>query len=427
MPEAGFVPAAPGQTADAADLMWFHAQRCCQRKAAVQSGAAPRGADPVQRPGHTMLRSHGSGAQPADEATCGAVCEAAAAAPPGSAREQHASSSPPQQPPQQQQQQLDSHEAPPHSLGEDRLIVLTDKATVESAADGNPQPVSQATAQQIDPPGSEGADGEESTRGLVQALELPSELDTADGPVDEAEGPPDLDAVVLAQRAAQPWAAQGLPRWLWKYWLLRHTLFSRFGEGVALDEEGWYSVTPEAIARCKAWMSCFDTRALPLVITAERSAATAFVRPDRSPLTHKSYHSILLTYNHTRSICRRTASELDMHDGWTPMRASHDGIVACACPGTRPSGARAGCCWTPSRASAATPSSSRAPAAGCWRRTAARRACGWRGTMPACTASRTASSSGARTSARRSPQQRCRIKFHGTMFVTLTLWFHANL
>lgn len=49
---------------------------------------------------------------------------------------------------------------------------------------------------------------------------------------------------------AQGWQMQGLSRQLWKYWLQRYTLFSRFDEGVMMDEEGWYSVTPEAVARC---------------------------------------------------------------------------------------------------------------------------------------------------------------------------------
>lgn len=33
-----------------------------------------------------------------------------------------------------------------------------------------------------------------------------------------------------------------------KYWSQRHRLFSRFDEGVQLDTEGWYSITPEVIA-----------------------------------------------------------------------------------------------------------------------------------------------------------------------------------
>ncbi|TNN16075.1 Trimethylguanosine synthase [Schistosoma japonicum] len=37
-----------------------------------------------------------------------------------------------------------------------------------------------------------------------------------------------------------------------KYWKRRYDLFERFDEGVQLDEESWYSVTPEAIARHQA-------------------------------------------------------------------------------------------------------------------------------------------------------------------------------
>ncbi|CAF1054430.1 unnamed protein product [Didymodactylos carnosus] len=38
-------------------------------------------------------------------------------------------------------------------------------------------------------------------------------------------------------------------RELLKYWLQRYRLFSKFDEGVVLDREGWFSVTPEKIAR----------------------------------------------------------------------------------------------------------------------------------------------------------------------------------
>ena len=33
-----------------------------------------------------------------------------------------------------------------------------------------------------------------------------------------------------------------------KYWAQRKRLFSKFDEGIQLDKESWYSVTPEAIA-----------------------------------------------------------------------------------------------------------------------------------------------------------------------------------
>ncbi|KAJ2852139.1 Trimethylguanosine synthase [Coemansia brasiliensis] len=41
---------------------------------------------------------------------------------------------------------------------------------------------------------------------------------------------------------------QQLPSDLQKYWRQRHNLFWKFDEGIQIDEEGWYSVTPEVIA-----------------------------------------------------------------------------------------------------------------------------------------------------------------------------------
>ncbi|XP_074276827.1 uncharacterized protein LOC141600485 isoform X2 [Silene latifolia] len=37
-----------------------------------------------------------------------------------------------------------------------------------------------------------------------------------------------------------------------KYWCQRYLLFSKFDHGIKMDEEGWFSVTPEAIARHQA-------------------------------------------------------------------------------------------------------------------------------------------------------------------------------
>ncbi|KAL2318550.1 hypothetical protein Fmac_032426 [Flemingia macrophylla] len=37
-----------------------------------------------------------------------------------------------------------------------------------------------------------------------------------------------------------------------KYWWQRYNLFSRYDDGVKMDEEGWFSVTPEAIAQYQA-------------------------------------------------------------------------------------------------------------------------------------------------------------------------------
>ncbi|KAK4277477.1 hypothetical protein QN277_015473 [Acacia crassicarpa] len=49
-----------------------------------------------------------------------------------------------------------------------------------------------------------------------------------------------------------------------KYWLQRYSLFSRFDHGIQMDEEGWFSVTPEPIAQhhalrcaCGIIVDCF--------------------------------------------------------------------------------------------------------------------------------------------------------------------------
>ncbi|WFD32325.1 putative diacylglycerol O-acyltransferase tgs1 [Malassezia sp. CBS 17886] len=48
-----------------------------------------------------------------------------------------------------------------------------------------------------------------------------------------------------------------MPANMFKYWRARNALFSRFSEGILLDEESWFSVTPEAIAyRIATQCSC---------------------------------------------------------------------------------------------------------------------------------------------------------------------------
>ncbi|KAI9344885.1 RNA cap guanine-N2 methyltransferase-domain-containing protein [Obelidium mucronatum] len=44
------------------------------------------------------------------------------------------------------------------------------------------------------------------------------------------------------------WTEDLIPKEVKKYWRHRHSLFTRFDEGVKLDHEGWYSVTPEKVA-----------------------------------------------------------------------------------------------------------------------------------------------------------------------------------
>ncbi len=249
VPEAGFMPATPSQTAEAAERMG--------RDAASDSGSAARSAAPqhsqagsMQRPGGTVDQACESAARNA------AASKAAACASTGSCMEEPIQQDiPPEQ--QQQQQQQGSKESLPQSPRQDRLIVQAEEAAVAAATLAFPQSSTSASAQRSDTSnGNTGhgniGHGEDYAPEAPRAVQAPGDIAPAIQAVTVPDSAPEPDAAALAQRAAQPWAAQGLPRWLWKYWLLRHTLFARFGDGVALDEEGWYSVTPEAIARCKS-------------------------------------------------------------------------------------------------------------------------------------------------------------------------------
>jgi tRNA/tmRNA/rRNA uracil-C5-methylase (TrmA/RlmC/RlmD family) len=50
---------------------------------------------------------------------------------------------------------------------------------------------------------------------------------------------------------------------LTKYYEQRYSLFSRYDHGILLDDESWYSVTPEALAIHHARRCCRDNSAYP--------------------------------------------------------------------------------------------------------------------------------------------------------------------
>lgn len=47
-------------------------------------------------------------------------------------------------------------------------------------------------------------------------------------------------------------AGAGIASCLFKYWRQRYSLFSRYDAGIKMDDEGWFSVTPESIAASHA-------------------------------------------------------------------------------------------------------------------------------------------------------------------------------
>lgn len=95
----------------------------------------------------------------------------------------------------------------------------------------------------------------------------------------EAEGP----GIVFQSLSNQLQSKRELPRKLWKYWLQRYSLFQKFDEGILMDEEGWYSATPEVIAahqaercRCSVVVDAFagvGGNAIQFALTCDRVIA----------------------------------------------------------------------------------------------------------------------------------------------------------
>ncbi|KAK9471356.1 RNA cap guanine-N2 methyltransferase-domain-containing protein [Dipodascopsis tothii] len=57
----------------------------------------------------------------------------------------------------------------------------------------------------------------------------------------------------MTESASQPlgvtYTDQSIPHYLNKYWAQRNFLFSKYNDGIWLNEESWFSATPEPIAR----------------------------------------------------------------------------------------------------------------------------------------------------------------------------------
>lgn len=74
-----------------------------------------------------------------------------------------------------------------------------------------------------------------------------------------------------------------------KYWAQRHRLFSKFDEGIVLDNESWFSVTPEAIAnhvatRMANWSNNADDLIILDAFCGAGGNAIAFAKQDNVSL-----------------------------------------------------------------------------------------------------------------------------------------------
>ncbi|VFQ77242.1 unnamed protein product [Cuscuta campestris] len=54
---------------------------------------------------------------------------------------------------------------------------------------------------------------------------------------------------ISIQNGDFPFTNEGFHRSLSKYWCQRYSLFTKYDEGIQMDEEGWFSVTPEPLAK----------------------------------------------------------------------------------------------------------------------------------------------------------------------------------
>jgi RNA cap guanine-N2 methyltransferase len=143
-------------------------------------------------------------------------------------------------------------------------------------------------SKQLDLPTAEPAVAEAVCSGASGQADAPSAT-SVDGP-DTADGAP----------AADEWVRGPMPRNLWKYWMQRYTLFARFDDGVLLDVEGWFSVTPEAIARwvLYMYMLCMTVGAACAWILDPTSAGYCPVKAGRHTTRRWHTHAVLCSRNH---------------------------------------------------------------------------------------------------------------------------------
>ncbi|KAJ3130810.1 Trimethylguanosine synthase [Irineochytrium annulatum] len=68
------------------------------------------------------------------------------------------------------------------------------------------------------------------------------------GQPQEEQGWEEVEGAHKASSRIDGWDITNMPRNMRKYWNQRFSLFSKFDEGIKMDLEGWFSVTPETIA-----------------------------------------------------------------------------------------------------------------------------------------------------------------------------------
>ncbi|KAK9728039.1 putative diacylglycerol O-acyltransferase tgs1 [Basidiobolus ranarum] len=96
-------------------------------------------------------------------------------------------------------------------------------------------------------PSSKSTDTEESSDSSSEEESSSSEEDSSSSEDDSSSSDDSSSEEEIAKPIVQ-YTRETIPKHLMKYWNQRFKYFSKFTEGIHMDEEGWYSVTPEKIA-----------------------------------------------------------------------------------------------------------------------------------------------------------------------------------
>ncbi|XP_026394567.1 uncharacterized protein LOC113289515 isoform X1 [Papaver somniferum] len=93
--------------------------------------------------------------------------------------------------------------------------------------------------------------------------------------------------------------SEACPADMMKYWCQRYSLFSRFDDGIKMDREGWFSVTPELLARYHAFrcghgivVDCFTGVGGNAIQLAKRSNVIA-VDIDPQKIAHAQHNAAI--------------------------------------------------------------------------------------------------------------------------------------
>ncbi|KAJ9515364.1 hypothetical protein QJQ45_016365 [Haematococcus lacustris] len=125
-------------------------------------------------------------------------------------------------------------------------------AAARSAPPGfPPQPAASAA---MGPASAGGGRGAEAQAGGPQGAPVgPDQAQAVQGTEGVGPGPAVRGVGRLAlEPGTKAYVRTLLPRNMFKYWLQRYSLFSKLDQGVQMDTEGWWSVTPEVLAQHQA-------------------------------------------------------------------------------------------------------------------------------------------------------------------------------